>query len=90
LNGTRSASLIDSPGFQEFGLQHIEAVQLARYMPDIHAHAGTCRFYNCTHLHEPGCGVTTALDSGTASPPIHADRYRIYCELFAELSQSRY
>lgn len=90
LDDTRSGSLIDSPGFQEFGLRHIDAAHLARYMPDIQAHAGTCRFYNCTHLHEPGCGVTTALASGTANPPIHADRYRIYRELFAELSQSRY
>ncbi len=90
LDGTRSAALIDSPGFQEFGLRHIQATQLAGYMPDIKAHAGTCRFYNCTHLHEPGCGVMAALASPAASPAIHEDRYRIYCELFAELSQSRY
>ncbi|WP_431273713.1 ribosome small subunit-dependent GTPase A [Variovorax ureilyticus] len=79
-------ALIDSPGFQEFGLHHIEAMQLARLMPDIAAHATECRFYNCTHLHEPGCGVIAQVETGAIS----ASRYRIYGELFAELSQSRY
>ncbi|HQQ71614.1 MAG TPA: ribosome small subunit-dependent GTPase A, partial [Alicycliphilus sp.] len=53
----RSTALIDSPGFQEFGLRHLAPSDLARCMPDIAAHAGECRFYNCTHLHEPGCAV---------------------------------
>lgn len=82
----RSTALIDSPGFQEFGLQHIAPMQLAAYMPDIAAHATHCKFYNCTHLHEPGCGVLSALHAGHIS----ANRYRIYGDLFAELGQTRY
>ncbi len=76
-------ALIDSPGFQEFGLRHIPAAQLASLMPDLREHADGCRFYNCTHLHEPGCGVIAALQAGGLSP----QRYRIYGELHAELSQ---
>ena len=79
-------ALIDSPGFQEFGLHHIEATRLAHLMPDIAEHAGECKFYNCTHLHEPGCGVIAHVESGA----IGASRYRIYGELFEELSQPRY
>lgn len=82
----RSTALIDSPGFQEFGLQHIAPMQLAACMPDIAAHATHCKFYNCTHLHEPGCGVLAALQAGHIS----ANRYRIYGDLFAELGQTRY
>ena len=82
LDGARSAALIDSPGFQEFGLRHIEAGRLAALMPDVGAHATACRFYNCTHLHEPGCGVLAALVRGD----IAESRYRIYREIFAELS----
>jgi ribosome biogenesis GTPase len=82
--------LIDSPGFQEFGLHHIEATQLARLMPDIAEHAGECRFYNCTHLHEPDCGVIAQVESPGHAGSISASRYRIYGELFAELNQSRY
>ncbi len=90
LDQAKSAALIDSPGFQEFGLRHIEPMQLALNMPDIKQHAGACRFYNCTHLHEPGCGVIAALAASDSVPALHADRYRIYRELHAELSESRY
>ncbi|MDQ0571661.1 ribosome biogenesis GTPase [Variovorax paradoxus] len=86
----RTTGLIDSPGFQEFGLNHIAPMQLASLMPDIAEHANDCKFYNCTHLHEPGCGVIANVDSPAKPGPISATRYRIYGELFAELSQSRY
>jgi ribosome biogenesis GTPase len=81
----RTTALIDSPGFQEFGLNHIEPMQLAGCMPDFKAHMGNCKFYNCTHLHEPGCGVIAAVGAGDDG--ITPSRYRIYQELFAELSQ---
>jgi ribosome biogenesis GTPase len=84
----RTTSLIDSPGFQEFGLHHIEPVRLAELMPDLRAHLGKCRFYNCTHLHEPGCAVISAV--GESPEGITPARYRIYSDLFEELSQPRY
>ena len=86
-------ALIDSPGFQEFGLHHIEATQLAGYMPDLRAHVEHCKFYNCTHLHEPGCGVMAAVSEEELPPSadsISANRYTIYSDLFAELSQPRH
>jgi ribosome biogenesis GTPase len=83
----RTTALIDSPGFQEFGLNHIEPMQLAGCMPDFKAHLGNCKFYNCTHLHEPGCGVIDATALDPAEGGITPSRYRIYKELFAELSQ---
>lgn len=90
INATRTTALIDSPGFQEFGLHHIEPMQLAPLMPDFKAHAQNCKFYNCTHLHEPGCGVISELKSGAGPINIGSNRYRLYSELFAELSQTRY
>ena len=86
-------ALIDSPGFQEFGLHHIEATQLAGYMPDLRAHIEHCKFYNCTHLHEPSCGVRAVVSEEElpSSPEyISVNRYKIYSELFAELSQPRH
>ena len=79
----RKTGLIDSPGFQEFGVHHIDAMQLAAYMPDFKPHVANCKFYNCTHLHEPNCGVQAAVASGE----ITASRYRLYGLLFAELTQ---
>ena len=81
----RRTALIDSPGFQEFGLRQIDAQHLAGLMPDLRAHASACRFYNCSHQHEPGCGVRAALERGEISE----SRYRIYGEILAELVQRR-
>ena len=86
----RTTALIDSPGFQEFGLNHIEPMQLANLMPDLKAYAQDCKFYNCTHLHEPGCGVISEAKSDAIPGNISPNRYRLYSELFAELSQTRY
>jgi ribosome biogenesis GTPase / thiamine phosphate phosphatase len=86
VDAERKTALIDSPGFQEFGLHHIEPVGLASLMPDIAAHLGHCKFYNCTHLHEPSCGVIAAVKAEPQPDDICARRYRLYGELFAELS----
>jgi ribosome biogenesis GTPase / thiamine phosphate phosphatase len=86
----KSTAVIDSPGFQEFGLNHIDPMHLASLMPDIKAHAQACKFYNCSHLHEPGCGVISTVKSATSPHGISANRYKIYSDLFAELSVTRY
>jgi ribosome biogenesis GTPase len=75
------SALIDSPGFQEFGLRHIAPTELTALMPDIAAKASACRFYNCTHVHEPGCGVLAAVERSE----IGEARYRIYREILQEL-----
>jgi len=85
LDTQRLTALIDSPGFQEFGLRQVSPAELPTLMPDLRPHTD-CRFYNCTHLHEPGCGVRAALERGLIS----ASRYRIYQELHAELSAARW
>ncbi|NDC60949.1 MAG: ribosome small subunit-dependent GTPase A [Betaproteobacteria bacterium] len=79
---SKTTALMDSPGFQEFGLQHIVPTKLAMCMPDIGVHADHCKFHNCSHVHEPDCGVRTALQESLIDP----GRYAIYTQLFAELS----
>lgn len=87
LDSQRTSALIDSPGFQEFGLAHIAPSGLAGLMPDIALAAQNgCKFYNCTHLHEPGCAVRAALAAGH----IDARRYQLYGQIFAELSRSAF
>jgi len=90
MDAERRTALIDSPGFQEFGLNHIEPMQLAGLMPDLKPQVAHCKFYNCSHLHEPGCGVIAAVGADPAAGGISPTRYRIYSELFAELSRKRY
>ena len=86
LDDQRTGALIDSPGFQEFGLRQIAPEQLATLMPDYAAALGHCRFHNCSHRHEPGCGVRAAIERGEISP----SRQRIYGALYEELSAKRW
>jgi ribosome biogenesis GTPase len=85
LDDSHQGALIDSPGFQEFGLRHVDAAALAGLMPDLRPHLGHCRFYNCTHRHEPGCGIVAAVQRGEVT----AQRYRIYAAIHDELMQPR-
>ena len=86
--GQRGA-LIDSPGFQEFGLHHIEPTRLAECMPDLRQYLGQCKFYNCTHLHEPGCAVLAQV-AAEGQGAISERRHRIYAQLFEELGRQRW
>lgn len=72
--------LIDSPGMQEFGLQHLSQAALMDAFPEIRARAGQCRFYNCRHLKEPGCAVLAAAQAGEMLP----NRLRVYQSLVGQ------
>lgn len=88
LDDQRQGAVIDSPGFQEFGLQHIQVNQLASLMPDLAAHTGSCKYHNCTHRTEPQCQVRAALSQPEdGAPEIHPARYQMYLEWYEELSQ---
>jgi ribosome biogenesis GTPase / thiamine phosphate phosphatase len=86
LGDGHDAAVLDSPGFQEFGLQQIEAADLARWLPDVAVHAAHCRFANCTHRSEPDCAVRAAAERGEVA----ASRLRLYEQLYEELSRPRY
>jgi len=76
-------ALIDSPGFQEFGLYHLTEGTLERAFPEFRPLLAHCRFYNCHHLHEPGCAVLEAVEDGRVAPERHA----LYAQLVHEISQ---
>lgn len=80
------SSLIDSPGFQEFGLYQLSEGQLERAFPEFRPHLGQCKFYNCHHLNEPACAVRQAVESGEIAPMRHA----LYAQLVHESSQKLY
>lgn len=69
--------VIDSPGFQEFGLAHLELNDVIAAMPDIVRYVGGCRFANCKHLKEPACSVKEAVQNGL----IAQERYDFYCTI---------
>jgi len=70
----------DTPGFSDVGVWGVEARELETCFPEFAPHREECRFRGCTHLHEPGCGVQEALESGE----IDAGRYESYRGLVEE------
>jgi ribosome biogenesis GTPase / thiamine phosphate phosphatase len=69
--------IIDTPGIKELGLKDVEPTELSHYFPEMRDRLGECRFYNCTHVHEPGCAVLEAL----ASEEIAESRYASYLSM---------
>lgn len=80
--GFRDSSLIDSPGLQEFGLNHLSQTDLELAHIEFRPYLGKCRFNDCKHTHEPDCAVTLATNSGKIS----ATRLALYQALSQELS----
>lgn len=72
--------LIDSPGFQAFGLQHLNAQEIEHGFPEFTPAIEHCRFYNCTHRREPDCGVLAAITRGD----ILSTRHDLYLRILAE------
>lgn len=84
---TQNSKLIDSPGFQAFGIAHLSPADLIHGFIEFHEPLKQCKFYNCSHRHEPDCGVNAALSQGL----IHPERYALYLRLLAELeAQPKY
>jgi len=72
--------LIDTPGIRGFGVIDMEKTEISHYFPEMFGLLGQCRFFNCTHVHEPGCAVKSAYEKGA----IPATRYESYLSLIGE------
>lgn len=72
--------IIDTPGIKGFGLIDIEDKELWHYFPEMMRLAPDCRFYNCTHTHEPHCAVIEAVKSGAMA----YSRYESYLKILDE------
>lgn len=79
-------SIIDSPGFQEFGLYHLSEGMLERAFVEFKPYLGHCKFYNCRHLIEPQCAVLAAVAEGK----IAKFRHTLYGQLLHESAQTLY
>lgn len=73
-------AVIDTPGIKGFGLIDIDEAELWHYFPEMMRAAPGCRFYNCTHTHEPGCAVVEAVKAGEIAWP----RYESYLKILDE------
>ena len=72
--------VIDSPGLRGFGLVDLEKEEIGKYFPEMLRASADCRFTPCTHTHEPGCAVKSAVDEGLIAP----ERYNSYLGMLEE------
>lgn len=74
-----NSAIIDSPGFQEFGLSHIKEENLAWGFIEFHPYIGQCKFSNCRHFKEPGCAVLAAVRQGKITEKRLGFYHRLLC-----------
>jgi len=72
--------ILDSPGIREFGLWNIKPEQLQKGFIEFRDFLELCQFSNCTHTHEPNCGLQIGLEQGK----IHPKRLENYRLLFSK------
>jgi ribosome biogenesis GTPase / thiamine phosphate phosphatase len=73
--------IADTPGIRELGLVNIEPNELSLFFPEMKEFRDDCKFYNCTHSHEPGCRVVEAFERGKIQP----ERYHSYLNILESL-----
>jgi ribosome biogenesis GTPase len=73
--------VLDTPGIRSFGLQNLDALDLAFCFPDIRHFVAGCEYRNCTHTVEPNCAVQDAVVDGRIAP----SRYGSYELMLADL-----
>lgn len=78
--------VIDTPGIRELGFWGIYKKDLANYFIEYRQYAHECQFGDCTHIHEPGCAVKSAVSRGE----ILEERYNNYINIFESLKSAHY
>lgn len=75
--------MFDTPGFSSLKPPEVEKEELRRYFTEFLPYEGQCKYWGCTHIHEPGCMVKEARGRGE----IGETRYENYVQIFNELAE---
>ena len=82
----RDTAIIDTPGFESFGLFHLTEDQIGEAMREFRPYLGRCKFNDCAHLEEPGCEIIAAANKGEISPE-RLSFYQVLIEQHRELHE---
>lgn len=77
--------LIDSPGVREFGLWHLNAVQVTHGFREFRDYLGGCKFRDCKHNDDPGCLIYEAVQNGKISK----ERFENYHRIIESMSENK-
>lgn len=72
-------TVIDTPGIRELGMWDAEN-GINDTFSDVIQLFAKCKYHNCSHGKEPGCGVNQAIEDGILS----IERWKTYCQLSNE------
>ena len=81
----RDSYIMDTPGFSSLYINDLQKEELKNCFPEFLPYEGMCRFNGCSHVHEPGCAVKAAVESGQ----IHRIRYKDYLDMYQELNERK-
>lgn len=73
--------IADTPGVKTIAMLEQQDIVVESCFPEFRPYLGTCKFNDCTHIHEPGCKIREALEKGA----IAATRYESYARLWGEI-----
>ena len=85
----RGGRVADSPGFMRVDTSSIPKEMVAGCFPEMRSPMEECRFRNCLHLTEPGCGVIAALEAGLIDP-CRYESYRRLVQDSREREENQY
>jgi len=77
--------IADTPGFSKLEFVDYQADQIRYYFPDFFELSSECKFYECTHMHEPGCVVIAAYNDNR----ILKERYEDYRFIYEEINAQK-
>lgn len=78
--------IIDTPGIKGIGTLDFQKEEVYHFFPEFFDLSGECKFYNCTHLHEPGCSIIEAIQDGK----IALSRYNSYLSILTDNAEDKY
>ena len=78
--------IIDTPGIRELDPYGIKKQDLSHYFIEFLPHLLDCKFNTCTHTHEPGCNILTALENGEVS----LERYNSYLNMLESIEEDMF
>lgn len=76
--------IVDLPGIQNFGLSHLNKIDLARSFPEFQEFSPKCAFRDCIHIKERDCEILKALNGGQ----IAESRYISYLNIMDEIENN--
>lgn len=79
-------NIIDTPGIKGFGTFDMEETEISHYFKEIFKFSASCKYANCTHVHEPGCAVLSAVKDHFIS----ASRYYSYLSVLKDCKETKY